>query len=379
MICSQCQTEIPGEAKFCPGCGSAAPIFSDRGAVEIPAAVAQRFWQRLDQLASVEKLEGFSLRELFSEVFKKRTPSEIDDYFLVGTYRTTPSIESVETGWPKPWVFGRVLLFVVVIYLVLYITSRLFPNNPLILPAVMITGALAMPFATAFLFFEINVWRNVSFRQTLMFFCEGGAISLLITLFLYETTGLLTLLGSVAAGPVEETGKLLAVIIVTRNMNKQYILNGCLFGASVGAAFAVFESAGYAFEAWRTVGASAMTHNILLRGFLSPFAHVPWTAIAAGALWRARATHGTLTGALSDRRFLGVFVLVVALHSCWDLAAEMGLGLWAYGAWALIGVVSWHVVFGIVQQGLRQLKAAQKLAMESQNIEAEIGPTAASS
>ena len=39
-------------------------------------------------------------------------------------------------------------------------------------------------------------------------------------------------------------------ILMARKIDKPYILNGCLFGAAVGAGFAAFESAGYAFNAF---------------------------------------------------------------------------------------------------------------------------------
>jgi len=46
---------------------------------------------------------------MFSEVFKRRGADEVEDYILVGTLRTTPPIDVVETGWPKPWLFFRLL------------------------------------------------------------------------------------------------------------------------------------------------------------------------------------------------------------------------------------------------------------------------------
>ena len=64
---------------------------------------------RIQSLASTEDLEGFSLKEMFSEVFKRRSPDDVEDYLLVGTSKTTPPLEMVETGWPKPWLFFRVL------------------------------------------------------------------------------------------------------------------------------------------------------------------------------------------------------------------------------------------------------------------------------
>src|SRR5262249_6819244 len=53
----------------------------------------------LNKLTSTEKLEGFSLTTMFSEVFKARKRGEIEDYFVVGTSKTTPRLDKVETGW----------------------------------------------------------------------------------------------------------------------------------------------------------------------------------------------------------------------------------------------------------------------------------------
>ena len=50
---------------------------------------------RLNRLTSTEKLEGFSLVLMFSEVFKGRKPGEIEYYFVVGTSKTTPPLDEV--------------------------------------------------------------------------------------------------------------------------------------------------------------------------------------------------------------------------------------------------------------------------------------------
>src|SRR5262245_13257026 len=118
MVCVTCGGQVEAGARFCPRCGRAmAP-----GAAGAPPAAGSggNFFDDLqDQLhrfAGTNRLEGFSLTTMFSEVFKRRTVDEVDDYFLVGTRRTTPPIESVESGWPRPWFFARVLLFVLVVY-----------------------------------------------------------------------------------------------------------------------------------------------------------------------------------------------------------------------------------------------------------------------
>jgi hypothetical protein len=181
---------------------------------------------RLNQMAGTENLEGFSLKDMFSEVFKRRTPQELEDYFIVGTSRTTPRIQDVETGWPKPWFFFRVLVFVLGLYLGLDFAAEQF-NNAKVLPGMLIMGSLAVPFATVILFFELNAPRNVPFHRVLMLVCFGGVVSLIIALFGFSVSGL-GWLGASSAGIIEEIGKLLTVALLMRNTKQKYILNGLL-------------------------------------------------------------------------------------------------------------------------------------------------------
>jgi len=44
----------------------------------------------LSQVAGTEKLEGFSLKEMFSETLQGRSVAEMEDYLIVGTDKTTP-------------------------------------------------------------------------------------------------------------------------------------------------------------------------------------------------------------------------------------------------------------------------------------------------
>ena len=53
-----------------------------------------------------------------------------------------------------------------------------------------------------------------------------------------------------------------------------YILDGLLIGAAVGAGFAAFETAGYILRFGLNSGLEAMLEIIKLRGFLVPGGHV---------------------------------------------------------------------------------------------------------
>ena len=207
------------------------------------AGVLRSIGDSLSSLASTEELEGFSPKALFSEVFKKRSREEVDEYFVVGTSRTTPQLAEVPTVWPRPWFFLRVLAFLAALYVAFYVSFEQFGNIRLI-PGLIMMGSLAVPLATVILVFELNVLRNVSFNRVLVLVASGGVVSLFVSLAGFSLSKL-DWMGASSAGIVEEIGKLSGVIIVARSFKTKY---GLLFGASVGAGFAFFESAGYAFD-----------------------------------------------------------------------------------------------------------------------------------
>lgn len=366
---------------------------------------------RLRQLASADRLEGFSLRALFSEVFHGRKPGEIDEYFVVGSDRTTPGIDSVQTGWPRPWFFFRVLAFMVVVYGILYYSFEQF-NNAKLVPGLMMMGALAVPLATVFFFFELNTPRNVTFAKTLMLVCLGGVASLFLALVGFKF-GSLGWMGASQAGIVEEIGKLLAVVLVVRQTKYKYILNGMLFGAAIGCGFSAFETAGYSYEGFLLVSRGwimGVTHaadleackpffpnapetckaiqNTLVSGnfgilktmltsswgvgfklmfeiiqdrsLLAPFGHIVWTAISAGALWRVKGDRPFHARMLIEPSFLRAMFIPMALHATWNLPDTFIPDNWVGTLERVgLGVVGYFVAFSLVQQGLRQVREEQ--------------------
>jgi len=335
--------------------------------------------ERITEFTDTAPLEGFSLGEMFSEVFKSRSHQEVEDYLVVGTTRTTPPLAEVGTGWPKPWFFVRVLAFVAVVY-VLFLVAMPYFANPRFIPGFMFIGSLAVPLATLVLFFELNTPRNVSFYSLLMLVCFGGILSLIAT-SIASSFSFLNWMGPPSAGIIEEFAKLATVIVVCRQSKHKYILNGMLFGAAIGTGFAVFESAGYAQDAliaglvqtkgWANFftqgGASYLNTAIVGRAWLSPFGHVVWTAIAAGALWRVK-KHGVFEPRMLDKSFWRAFLVPVVCHMLWDSPIAMGTqgppGVLNYLVTLLLGAVSWYVAFGLVQQGLKQVRTLQAAAPE---------------
>ena len=151
----------------------------------------------------------------------------------------------------------------------------------------------------------------------------------------YSTLRRLGALPMLAVGLIEEFAKLIvpaALLLVIRH--NRHPADGLLLGVASGAGFAVLETMGYACVVLiRSRGDLAVVDDVLfVRGILSPAAHMAWTALTAAALWQAAAQrwHPAAVG-----RFAGTYVVVVALHTAWDLSGSTA----AYLVLAVISLV----------------------------------------
>jgi RsiW-degrading membrane proteinase PrsW (M82 family) len=383
----------------------------------------QSIQAQIRKIASSDQLEGFSLSQTFSETFKHHDARAEEEYAMVGSALTTPPIEMVDTNWPKPWMFFRMLVALViaavVLYAVFYFTGQ---DEMNLLPALMFISAFAVPLAVLVFIFEMNTPRNVSVIQLGKLFLVGGVVGLCMAILEYQVQAIANF-----PGPIEESSKLLAVILVmwgARGVGYKYELNGILFGCAAGAGFACFETSGYAlFSAGggfvsvlqsetiqavlkfgqgqltqaqalaavnqaTTDAVKSMVGLLELRGVLSPFGHVVWTAIAAGAFWRVKQDRPASLGMLGDKRFLMAFLIPVLMHTLWDItvtfpklfnpttAAEQSTDNWIlYGIMGFTAVISWYVLFTMIQQGLNQVRDVKKAQLNAtlQHVEATLG------
>jgi RsiW-degrading membrane proteinase PrsW (M82 family) len=168
----------------------------------------------------------------------------------------------------------------------------------------------------------------------------GGVIGVVVAGTLeFDAQRDLGALPTVGIGLIEEISKLIipaAVLLAFRQYRSS--ANGLLLGVAAGAGFAALETMGYGFTTLLSSQGSitATVDVLLLRGFLSPAGHMAWTGITAAALFDAAAgrRHGV-------RRFLGAFVLAVALHALWDSQGSL-IGT-AVVAVVSLGVLAWTV------------------------------------
>lgn len=304
-------------------------------------------------ITETEELEGFNVQEFFSDVSKRRTDEDIEEFFIVGTRLTTPQLRDVDANWPKPWLFFKTLTLTLLIYFGFVFAFNTF-HNPNLVPGLIMMGSVAVPVSVVFFFYEMNVLRNVSVYQVFKALLAGGLLSLVTSLYGFQVLNL-DWLGASSAGIIEETGKLLALIILYRETKSRWILNGLLLGGAVGAGFAAFESAGYALRLLIVGGPEAMFEVIWVRGLLSPGAHVAWTALVGAALWRVRGDRPLSWEMLQDMRFLRVFGMVIGLHMLWNAPIPLPL----FATQLALMVIAWMAILGFVQAGLKQVRKEQ--------------------
>lgn len=320
------------------------------------SSFARAFVDRLAHTVGVLPPYRVPLRVIWAEVFSAHSEEDIERCLAAGAPQTTPAITEVATDWPRPWVFSRLLVLALAVYGA-FILAWTQSGNRNLIPGLILAGSFAVPMSTLVLFFECNARRNVSLYQVMRLLMVGGALALLLSLFMYRLGDEFPIqwLGASMAGLAEEPAKLLALGIVINNPRYRCTLNGLLLGAAVGTGFAAFESAGYAFRAGLEGGSLVMRDVILTRGLLAPFTHTVWTAVAAGALWRVKRDAPFDWRMIQEPRFRRVFSAAVVLHMIWDSDFDLPGNL----LYLLVGWVGWFMVMGLIQEGLAEIRQEQ--------------------
>ena len=125
-------------------------------------------------------------------------------------------------------------------------------------------------------------------------------------------------------------------------------------GSCVGAGFAVFETAGYAFNMLlSTLEITSMIHILFLRAVLSVGGHVMWTAIASVGLVLAKGEDSFENKCYYSPQFLKFLVLVIVMHAIWDMPITFGSSV--HLVQILLCVAAIIVVLTLLSSGLRQV------------------------
>lgn len=365
-VCDKCGRQNPDDTVFCMGCGHMIGLRPERRPSPVPQAPV---YPRTEDTAGkttvdtiVDGLNDFigndapvklKWTDLFVSVMKKHTQAEAEDLFIYGTRRTTPPLYAVSSEWPKPWLYSRVLLVFVITYIMLGLCVQM--GNLLAVPGLIAVGSMAFPLTTIILFYELNAYRNISIYYSAMFFLLGGGASLLLTLVLYcfvpdFMLGEMDYIAATVVSLVEETGKLMIVYFLLKRLpERNYILNGLLVGAAVGAGFSAFESAGYAFRFLLSEDISSMYEVIHVRAFFSPGSHIAWAAVSGAALVIAKGNFPITMSVFSSGKFWRLACFPLLFHMLWDCPL---LGELWWVKCALLTVAVWVILMIVISMGL---------------------------
>ncbi|MBR1422607.1 MAG: PrsW family intramembrane metalloprotease [Ruminococcus sp.] len=360
-FCASCGSQLLPNAAFCPKCGTPAGQTAQPNMAQGYQYAQPQQNQGGGIIGAIYNMTGeagqaeIKFGDLFSETFKSHSREERDELVICGTKNTTPREENMVTAWPKPWLFGRVFLTLGLTLLALYLLIYQF-ENILAYPGLMFVGAMLVPFPAMILMWELNVPRNVSIVDCVSIFFVGGALSLIYSMIGYaitENADLSQFGSAVLTGFIEEIGKAVAVAYYLRKRQDRYILNGLVIGACVGAGFAVFETAGYLFRILLLAGHDEMMKVLWLRAFLAIGGHVLWAAVEGAALLIAKGDNRPFTmGFLWNGKFIGFFMICVALHAIWDAGIEFGSEIYLPQILCSVGIII--VTLTLVSAGLKQ-------------------------
>lgn len=374
--CPECKKEISSNAKICPNCGYKNNIktcpecgkivkTTDTVCPECGYPLQKKSAQsiindNLDKITGARSKNYVTFKDLFKNTFSKHTEEELDEVFICGGEKTTPALKDVDPTKATAWVYFKILVFFILAYIPVRIGFITYGNSNF-LPAMIMLSAFAVPVTVLIFFYEINIFRNIPFYKVMKYFILGGALSLIVAILFFSldfNTDISTFDGALMVGVIEEIAKAAIVaFFLFKEKRSNYILNGLLIGAAVGAGFAAFETAGYILNYGLKGGLQSMLEVIKVRGILAPGGHVAWAAIEGAALMYVKGFDKLDKRHINDKRFLLICLIPIVLHGIWD----MPINLPYYILPLTLTLLAWLVIIYFINLGLKQVDDAKEL------------------
>lgn len=230
---------------------------------------------------------------------------------------TTTRAAGPATATPKRHGWWWKLLLAGIALWIITIVVTLWSENSNLIPTLILLGSFLVPLCIL-MFAAERVRGSLTAVRLMLAFSVGGIVGVLGATVL-EVDIQPSWYMYLGVGAAEELVKGIIFIAVAASVMPKDARQGALLGATVGAGFAAFESAGYAFNAalgrLGTIDIASLVQTEILRSLLTPVGHVLWTAILGAAIFAASQR--------TQRLRLGwgvllAYVVVVLLHSLWD-------------------------------------------------------------
>lgn len=222
-------------------------------------------------------------------------------------------------------IIGFIVLALVLLFVIAYLFVGLGPAG------LVIGGVLALvPLTIVFWGIRwIDRWEPEPRGALLFAFLWGAGVSVLIALIVdAEIQNVIAMAGlgefgaqffgaAIQAPIVEEAGKGLGVLILFFAVRRYFDgpVDGIVYGAWVAGGFAFTENILYFGSELASSGVGGTAEVFFIRGIMSPFAHVMFTAFIGAAIGYAAQKPGWLRGVVA---FLIGLVPAVLLHAFWN-------------------------------------------------------------
>ncbi len=147
-------------------------------------------------------------------------------------------------------------------------------------------------------------------------FFVNTAVSIIVAIGVSPEAG--ELVGAVVSAPIfEEASKGLGVLIILIFFRKYFddILDGIVFAGVIALGFATVENVLYYGRSIGSGGMDALAFLFVLRGVMSPFAHVTFTSMTGIGCGISRESHNMFVRLVMP--VLG-YILAVTLHATWN-------------------------------------------------------------
>lgn len=214
------------------------------------------------------------------------------------------------------------------ILLVLLVLLNVGTSNIVMLSNLLIASSI--PVTLLILLYEFDKSEK-NLLKILAIALLGGIASIGLTHIIRSFTGYPTgFVGDITTGLVEETAKLLVVILIFKFVPVRYAFTGLLIGFAVGAGFDVLETSDYGVMALieSEGGSIEMQLNLLLRSaYALGIGHHFWTGILAAAIQISNKYAKFSLKSLLSPLFISLYVIIVLFHATWNFVPYQFLSI----------------------------------------------------
>lgn len=190
--------------------------------------------------------------------------------------------------------------------------------------------SLIVPFSILWFLYELHLPRDINGIQIIKYFMLGGLVSIIYVQFIRGIIGFpdIVFVEDLITGVVEETTKLIVVILLVKKTKIKYISTGILIGFAVGAGFDVFETVSYGMNyLLENNDFYGMQFTIALRSFYAIFGigHHFWTGMLAGALVSISPTGYLKLKSVLNRVFVIWYCIIAMIHAMWNFVISLNI------------------------------------------------------